>query len=57
MNPTPQQIINARNNARITQTEAAEMVHSKLRTWQSWESGQSKMHQAIWELFKLKLSK
>lgn len=53
--PTAQQIARARNNAGITQTAAADMVHSKLRTWQDWEGGRAKMHAGLWELFKRKL--
>lgn len=53
--PTPQDIIKARNNARITQTQAAAIVQASLRTWQNWESGATKMRPALWELFKGKL--
>jgi DNA (cytosine-5)-methyltransferase 1 len=53
--PTSQQIVATRNNARITQTAAAAMVHVKLRTWQKWEANDSKMHPGLWELFNIKL--
>lgn len=53
--PTPQQIAQARNNARITQTAAASLVYSSLRTWQAWEAGTTKMSPAHWELFQLKV--
>lgn len=55
MIPTPQQIARKRNDAHLTQTVAASMVHSSLRTWQTWESGHARMHPAIWELFNAKL--
>lgn len=54
--PTPQQIAKARNNAGITQTAAAKLVMSGLRTWQDWEGGKSKMHPGLWELFTIKLN-
>lgn len=53
--PTPQQIAQARNAARITQTAAASLVHASLRAWQKWEAGDAKMPGASWELFNLKL--
>ena len=52
--PAPQQIVALRKTAGLTQTQAAELIHSKLRTWQDWESGKAKMHEAHWELFQLK---
>jgi putative transcriptional regulator len=52
--PTPDALRAARNRAGLTQTEAARLVHSKLRAWQKWEWGESRMHPALWELFSLK---
>lgn len=53
--PTPQQIARTRNNAGLTQTQAAALVHKNLRTWQKWEGGDVKMGAAYWELFTIKL--
>ncbi len=58
-NPNPSEIINARSNAGLTQSQAAAMVYATLRTWQNWESpicspAHRKMHPAIWELFLIK---
>jgi putative transcriptional regulator len=53
--PTPQQIARTRNNAGLTQTQAAEMVHRNLRTWQKWENDESQIDPACWELFTIKL--
>jgi DNA-binding transcriptional regulator YiaG len=53
--PTPQQIAQVRNNARITQTAAATLVHASLRAWQKWEAGDAKMPPAAWELFTIKV--
>jgi len=53
-NPTPKEIKQARLNAGLTQTKAANLVHCGLRTWQQWEAGDRKMHAAMWELFNIK---
>jgi DNA-binding transcriptional regulator YiaG len=52
--PTPAEIRAARKAVGLTQTQAGEMVYVALRTWQHWEFGDSQMHPAIWELFRLK---
>ena len=52
--PKPSEIAAARAAAGLTQTEAAERIHGKLRTWQDYEGGQRKMHPGLWELFRLK---
>lgn len=52
--PTPQQIKQARNDAGLTQTQAAALIYSELRTWQHWEKGDRAMHAGLFELFKLK---
>lgn len=43
-----------REEAGLTQTEAAGMVYVELRAWQHWEAGTRPMHPAFWELFRLK---
>jgi putative transcriptional regulator len=53
-NPTPQQIREARLDAGLTQTEAAELINRKLRTWQHWEFGDRPMDAAFYELFLMK---
>lgn len=56
--PTPKQIKQARNDAGITQAESAALVRAgSYRTWQDWESGRSKMHPGLWELFLIKTAK
>lgn len=52
--PMPADIRAARDAANLTQSQAAAVVHSGLRTWQQWEAGDRKMHPAFWELFRLK---
>jgi len=44
----------ARKAAGLTQSEAAALVHAKMRTWQDWEGGRRKMPLAAWELFLIK---
>lgn len=53
-NPAPQSIVEARKAAGLTQTQAAELIHSALRTWQQWEAGHRDMHPGLWELFLIK---
>lgn len=57
--PTPIEIKAARVAARLSQSEAATLVHATRRTWQNWESPEgSGNHRAIdpaaWELFEAK---
>ena len=54
--PTPEKIKAARKAAGLSQSSAAALVHSKLRTWQQWEAGHRKMHPGLWELFKIKVA-
>lgn len=60
--PTPAEIRAAREAAGLTQTEAADLVHSTCRSWQQWEADPSdaanhrRMHPAFFELFTLKVS-
>jgi len=61
-NPTPSEIRQARELAGLSQTAAAELVHSTCRSWQQWEAKvgtgtHRKMHLAFWELFLIKLKK
>lgn len=53
-NPTPAEIRAARERARLTQTAAASLIYSTLRTWQDWEAGIARMHPGLWELFRQK---
>ena len=54
--PEPDEIRAARAAAGLTQTEAGDLVHASLRTWQQWEAGDRKMPPGLFELFKLKTS-
>lgn len=57
--PTPAQIKAAREGARLSQSEAAALVHATRRTWQNWESSEGSgnyraIDAAAWELFESK---
>lgn len=57
--PAPNQIKALREAARLSQSEAAELVHATRRTWQNWEAPEgSASHRAMppaaWELFEAK---
>lgn len=53
--PTKEDIKTLRQAAGLSQTAAAELIYSTLRTWQDWEAGKNPMHPGLWELFMLKL--
>jgi transcriptional regulator with XRE-family HTH domain len=53
--PAPQQIKQARVNANLTQTQAADMLHKSLRLWQNYELGDRGMDISHWVLFQIKL--
>lgn len=55
-NPSPADILAAREAAGLTQTAAAELVYAGLRGWQEWEAGTRRMHPGLWELFVIKAS-
>lgn len=55
--PTREQIREARQQAGLSQTAAADLIHSRLRTWQGWEWGEVAMHPGLWELFLIKTAK
>jgi len=54
-NPAPEAIRAAREAAGLTQTQAGELIHGTLRTWQDWEAGHRRMHPGLWELFGIKV--
>lgn len=58
-NPKPAEVKAAREAAGLSQTAAAELIHTTCRTWQQWEAkegtvGHRRMHPAFWELFRIK---
>ena len=60
-NPKPAEIVSFREKMQgrdlgITegQTKCAGLLHTTLRTWQQWETGDRRMHPAFWELVQMK---
>ena len=47
--PTPIEVRAARRARGLTQTQAAEVVYRKLRTWQQYEHNEARMDPAVWE--------
>jgi DNA-binding transcriptional regulator YiaG len=56
-NPSPEEITAARQAAKLTQTEAGQLIYASLRTWQQYEAGDRRMHPAFWELFEIKVAR
>lgn len=61
--PSPELIKRARHMAGfilhgsrkpLSARESAELIYCTTNTWQKWESGERKMHQAFWELYCIK---
>lgn len=53
--PSAEQIRSARLKADMTPEQAAAMIYMKRRTWFHYESGQTIMHPAFWELWQIKV--
>ncbi len=49
--PSSTRIKKLRSCAQLTQSQAAAISHSALRSWQDWESGRRLMHPAIFRVF------
>jgi putative transcriptional regulator len=52
--PTPEEVRALRLAHGHTQAQAAELVHMRARAWQKYEGGESAMHAAVWELYRIK---
>lgn len=55
-NPTPEEIIQARESAGLNMAQAAAVIYCNRAAWLRWESGERRMHPAMWELFRIKTS-
>lgn len=55
VSPTPEQVKQARKDAGLTQTAAGAVLYSTCRAWQKWEKGEARMHQAMFEMFLIKV--
>jgi len=51
--PKPNEIRIERVNARITQKKAAKLANVHINTWHNWETGKSRMPEAIFNYFKV----
>lgn len=54
--PSAANIRAAREAAGLTQAQAAALILSTERTWQSWEQGERHMPLGKWELFRIKVT-
>ena len=53
--PNQTEIKQARKQAGLTQSQAAELIHASAGGWRKWETGAREMHAAFWELFLIKI--
>jgi len=54
-NPTGEDLKDLRRRYHLTQTDAAVLACSSLRTWQHWEAGVHLMNPAIWRYLQIVL--
>ena len=54
MPPTASQISDARQQAGLSQQQAAALVHVDIRSWRRWELDERAVNLAAWELFLLR---
>ena len=53
-NPTPAEIMAAREQAGLNMSQAAALIYCSRGTWLRWEAGERRMHAAMFELFMIK---
>ena len=51
---TPEEVKAAREEAGLTQAEAAALVYIAKNTWQKWEYGERRIDEGTFELFMIK---
>lgn len=51
ISPTPEEIISARKAVGLTQGQAAAVVYYKDRFWRAIESGATRIHPIIWQVW------
>ena len=52
--PTKEEIMAAREQAGLNMSQAAALIYCSRGTWVRWESGERRMHPAMYELFMIK---
>ena len=52
--PSAELVATARATAKLSQEEAAAVVHKTPRAWRYWENGDRQMDLTTWELFLIK---
>jgi len=52
--PTPEEIKNARGE--VSQATCASLIYTTQARWSDYETGRSRMHPAMWELFRKKIN-
>lgn len=52
--PRLDEIIKARKDAGLTQTQAGDLIYKSCRAWQQYEKGDREIDLAYWELFLIK---
>jgi transcriptional regulator with XRE-family HTH domain len=50
--PDARTLRETRSATGLSQSAAAALIGSTLRTWQDWEAGKAAMHPGLWELFR-----
>ena len=50
-NPTPAEIVAVRHERGHTQAQAAKSILCSEQGWRKWESGDRRMHPALWWLY------
>jgi len=56
-NPLPDEIQSSRMRTGLKMADAAALVYVNALAWGNWESGNTRMHPAFWELWLLKSAK
>lgn len=55
-NPSPAEILRARTDLAMTQTQFGELVYKGMRVVQEWEAGGRRMPPDTWELIQIKVA-
>jgi DNA-binding transcriptional regulator YiaG len=56
MTPSAEEITALRASSGLTQAGIARLLHTSAGVFRQWESGNRRMHPAMWELLRIKLA-